>query len=137
MNGEFTLAVHALVFLNHKQTNVSSEVLAENICTNPARVRKVMAHLKRAGLIETKEGRRGGGYQFTLNAKEVTLSRVAEAINADFISSTWRSGSIDKECLIASGMSDIMNNIYTELNTKCYEHLSHTTIADIDSRIFN
>ena len=32
---------------------VSSEVLAENICTNPARVRKVMAQLKRAGLVET------------------------------------------------------------------------------------
>lgn len=35
---------------------VSSEVLAENICTNPARVRKVMAQLKRAGLVETHEG---------------------------------------------------------------------------------
>ena len=49
MTSEFGMAVHALTFLNHKGEMVSSEVLAENICTNPARVRKVMAKLKRAG----------------------------------------------------------------------------------------
>lgn len=49
-----------MVFLHHKGDMVSSEVLAENICTNPARVRKVMAQLKRAGLVETHEGAVGG-----------------------------------------------------------------------------
>ena len=47
MTSEFGIAVHAMVFLHHKGDMVSSEVLAENICTNPARVRKVMAQLKR------------------------------------------------------------------------------------------
>ena len=46
MTSEFAIAVHALVYLNHKGETVSSEALAENICTNPARVRKVMAKLK-------------------------------------------------------------------------------------------
>ena len=36
MTSEFGMAVHALTFLNHKGEMVSSEVLAENICTNPA-----------------------------------------------------------------------------------------------------
>ena len=54
MTSEFGIAVHAMVFLHHKGDMVSSEVLAENICTNPARVRKVMARLKRAGLVSTK-----------------------------------------------------------------------------------
>lgn len=52
---------------------VSSEVLAENICTNPARVRKVMAKLKRAGLVTTREGL-DGGYLFNGPADKVTLS---------------------------------------------------------------
>lgn len=136
MNGDFTLAVHALVFLNHKQTTVSSEALAENICTNAARVRKIMAHLKRAELIETKEGRQGGGYLFVLDAKTVTLKKIAEAVDADFVSSSWRSGSMDKECLVASGMADIMDDIYSELNSLCYGRLEHTTVADIDRQIF-
>lgn len=35
MTGNFCVAVHALVYLNHKGETVSSEKLAENICTNP------------------------------------------------------------------------------------------------------
>ena len=48
MNSDFIVAVHALVYLNHKADIVSSEALAKNICTNAARVRKVMAPLKLA-----------------------------------------------------------------------------------------
>ena len=51
MNSAFCLAVHALVYLHHRGELVSSEELARNICTNPARVRKVMAGLKKAGLV--------------------------------------------------------------------------------------
>lgn len=78
MTSEFAIAVHALVYLNHKGETVSSEALAENICTNPARVRKVMAKLKKAGLVATKEGV-DGGYHFIKAPAEVTLRRIDEA----------------------------------------------------------
>lgn len=136
MKGDFSLAVHLLVYLNHKKATVSSEALAENSCTNAARVRKTMAQLKRAGLIETKEGRQGGGYLFSLDAEAVTLGNIARAVEADFVSSGWHSGGRDMECLIASGMADIMDGIYSGLNTLCYESLEKTTVADIDKRIF-
>ena len=60
LNSDFCVAVHGLVYLKHKNDMVPSEELAKNICTNPARVRKVMARLKRAGLVQTKEGKVGG-----------------------------------------------------------------------------
>ena len=60
MTSEFAIGVHALVYLNHKNETLSSELLAENICTNPARIRKVMAKLKTGGLIVTQEGLKGG-----------------------------------------------------------------------------
>ena len=47
MDSSFNLAVHALVCLSHSGRSLSSEALAENICTNPTRVRRVMAGLKR------------------------------------------------------------------------------------------
>lgn len=135
MTGEFSLAVHALVYLNHKRTSLSSEALAENICTNPARVRKVMAALKRAGLISTKEGAEGG-YAFLGDAGRVTLRRVAEAVDARFVKAGWHSGSEDMECLVASGMAGIMEGIYTGLDRQCLEQLEQITIADIDGKIF-
>ena len=57
MDSSFNLAVHALVCLSHSERSLSSEALAENICTNPTRVRRVQAVLKKAGIVETREGR--------------------------------------------------------------------------------
>ena len=55
MDSSFNLAVHALVCLSHSGRSLSSEALAENICTNPTRVRRVMAGLKKAGMVETRD----------------------------------------------------------------------------------
>ena len=41
VDSSFNLAVHALVCLSHSGRSLSSEALAENICTNPTRVRRV------------------------------------------------------------------------------------------------
>ena len=104
MTSEFAIAVHALVYLHHKNAVLSSEELAENICTNSARVRKVMAKLKKKDLIGTKEGIKGG-YHMSLDASEITLGDICEALQVDIVKAAWRSGSMDMDCMIASGMA--------------------------------
>lgn len=135
MTGEFAIAVHALVFLNHKQKTVSSEELAHTICTNAARVRKVMAKLKKAQLIETKEGIEGG-YRFDKNPKTVTLRQVLEAVDTAVIAVSWKSGDKEKKCLVSSGIGDIMDKIYTEMEAVSHKYLEQFTIFDIDMAIF-
>ena len=93
MNSDFCVAVHALVYLNRRGCVLSSEELARNICTNPARVRKVLARMKKDGLVETKEGSSGGGYRFAKGAGEVSLAQVARALEVRFVSTSWHSGS--------------------------------------------
>lgn len=137
MSSEFTVAVHSLVFLNHKQRVMRSDDIAENVCTHPARVRKVLSKLKKAGLVTSREGHRCGGYAFECDAGQVTLRMVLEALNERLITSGWASGDMDMECLIASGMSAIMSDIYDELERGCHERLTKITIADIDRRIFS
>ena len=68
MDSSFNLAVHALVCLSHSGRSLSSEALAENICTNPTRVRRVLAGLKKAGMVETREGL-DGGYRLTADPR--------------------------------------------------------------------
>lgn len=135
MNSDFIVAVHALVFLNHKQGVVSSEALAENVCTNAARVRKVMAPLKRAGLVETREGNEGG-YRFAADPVGTDLASIAEALDVRFVEARWHSGDADKECLVASGMGGIMEGIFADLDDCCRERLKRVTVASIDDRIF-
>lgn len=135
MTSEFTVAVHALVFLNHKGTTYSSEGLAENICTNPARIRKVMAKLKKAGLVETKEGI-DGGYRCIEQTDQISLHEIAEALDFTFVSSGWKSGSTEMKCLIASGMGGLMEKVYEDLNEQCMERLKKIAIKDLEQQIF-
>lgn len=135
MTSEFTIAVHALVFLNHKGELLSSEAVAQNVCTNPARVRKVLSRLKKAGLVETREGLEGG-YRFAGDPDQVDLCTVADALEVDFVSASWRTGNPDMKCLIASGMDGVMSQIYGKLDQCCRERLREIHIADIDRHIF-
>lgn len=135
MTSEFAIAVHALVYLNHKAVTLSSEALAENVCTNPARIRKVMAMLKKAGLVATKEGA-VGGYSFQLDPAQVNLRMIDEAVGNTLVSAAWRPGNKEMECLVASGMADILDDIYADLDALCKERLAQISIADIDRQIF-
>ena len=136
MNSSFCVAVHALVYLNHKACMLSSEELAENICTNPARVRKVLSALKKAGMVETKEGS-VGGYRFAGDPEKLTLDQVADALQIRFVETAWRSGDTDMECLVASGMADLMDGIFSDLDRGCRKRLAEISIADLDGKIFH
>ena len=135
MTSDYCVAVHALVYLNHKAKVLSSEELAENICTNPARVRKVMAKLKKAGFVKTKEGSEAG-YLFDQDADRVTLDQIAQALEIRFVDTAWKSGDTDMKCLVASGMAGLMDEIFDDLNEQCRKRLKEITIGTLDHRIF-
>ena len=146
MNSAFCVAVHALICLNRRQEQLSSEELARSICTNPARVRKIMAGLKRAGLVETKEGNEGG-YRFVGDPAALTLDQVARALEVRFVSTNWRGGGVDQPCLEASGMAEVTDylqdlldcredSLLEELDEGCRSRLSEISLAELDSRLY-
>lgn len=135
MTSEFAIAVHAVVFLNHKGECLSSEQIARNVCTNPARLRKVLSKLKKAELIATKEGKEGGCY-FTLDSSKVNLEQILVALEEEPVTVSKHTGDIDKNCQIASGMEAIMDDIYGKMNNACVEVLRKITVRDIDQKIF-
>ena len=136
MNSDFSVAVHALVYLSHRGCSQSSEELADNICTNPARVRKIMAKLRRAGLVQTREGLEGG-YKLALPADRVSLAQVSRALEVQFVSTTWKSGNPQKACLIASGMGDLMDELYARMDQQCQQYLEGLSVSQVEHRIFD
>lgn len=135
MTSEFAVAVHALVYLNHRKETLASDTLAENVCTNPARIRKVMAKLKKKNLIATKEGQ-SGGYHMCMDAGDINLAMVYDALEAEAVSTSWKPGDTDMNCMIASGMAAIMDGIYGEMNELCRKHLEGISIKTIEEKIF-
>ena len=134
MTSEFCIAVHALVLLNRRREMLSSETLAKNVCTNPARIRKVMAKLKRANLVETKEGPEGG-YRCAVEPEAVTLEQVCLALEVQPVTCSRHSSGVDWDCMVAAGMVNVMADIYAALNRECRQWLAGRTIADIERRL--
>lgn len=135
MTAEFSLAVHGLVYLEHTGRVTTSEELAKNICTNPARVRKVMSKLRQAKLVDSLEGK-GHGYLAGEQVREITLEQVLDALQEKVVTAGWHSGNVDMDCLITSGMGAVMDRIFGEMNGNCKTYLSQITIGSIHDEIF-
>lgn len=135
MTAEFIVAVHSVVYLNHYKKRVSSEELAKDICTNPARVRKVMNLLKKAGIVEVHGGA-SGGYEFVKRADCLSLYDLFCATEERFVKVGWRSGRAESDCPVAQNMAPVMDEIMASLEDCCRNKLSHILIADIEAKIF-
>ncbi len=134
MDGLFIIAVHALVYLSHTGVFTSSRELGGNICTNSARIRKVMSKLSDAGLVETRKGK-CGGYRINGDTGRITLRTVAEALKTSFASPSWESRDYDRECLISTHMKDEMEDLGRKMDGVLYSFLGGITICDIEKDI--
>ncbi|MCI2057744.1 MAG: Rrf2 family transcriptional regulator [Oscillibacter sp.] len=135
MTAEFPLAVHALVYLLHRGQVISSQELADNICTNPARVRKVLSKLHHAGLVEAERGQ-GSGYLTRPDAGAITLRAVLRALDETPVAVSWRSGDVDRACQVSSGMAAVMDGLYGQLNEQCEKKLETVTVGSINDQLF-
>ncbi|MBC2575608.1 RrF2 family transcriptional regulator [Peptostreptococcus canis] len=131
---EFIIALHVLVFLAHDMVSKSSEELSKNVCTNPVRIRKVMSKCKKHGLVETKAGI-NGGYMISKPGNEITLKDIYDAIDVSLVESKWRSGDIKAECLIASGMGDYIDMLFSYFNEELALLLDNITLDMVEQKL--
>ena len=66
----------------------------------------------------------------------MNLRLICEAIGGRVVSTSWRSGDSEMDCLIASGMADIMDEIFMSLDAAGKKEVEKTTVGDIDLKIF-
>ncbi|MBB3110616.1 Rrf2 family protein [Paenibacillus phyllosphaerae] len=131
MNSEFTIAVHSLVYLAYLPERMApSEQIAENVATNPARIRKVMSCLRKGGYVDTREGA-GGGYRLTLDPAVVTLADVYRLMAQGSVIPSWCSGDPDMDCVVGSNMTSVMNGIFCRAEKQLEDYFAGITIADV------
>src|SRR4051812_40530876 len=82
-NTQFSLAVHVLTLLGSQAPAlVSSDFLAGSAGTSPEHVRRVLAPLRRAGLVRSRPGP-SGGWQLDGAGRETTLGEIWRAVHGD------------------------------------------------------
>ncbi|WP_134701938.1 Rrf2 family transcriptional regulator [Ammoniphilus sp. YIM 78166] len=135
MNSEFTIAVHSLVFLAYLPDHMaSSESIANNVSTNPARIRKVMSCLRKGGFVKTKEGV-GGGYILNADPQEITLAQIYRTVSCGTIKPHWCTGDPDEACVISSKIQGVMDGIFEEADAYFEKYLDQITIDSVLKKI--
>lgn len=133
---EFVVAVHSLIYLGHQKNSLTSEDLAVNVCTNPARIRRIMAKCKKMDLIDTKRGV-NGGYFLSHRLEDITLKDIYLAINIPLIQQSWLSGDSEASCLVSSGMTEVMGDVFEQLNQTAVDQLSTITLKQMENQLID
>ncbi|RXT07972.1 Rrf2 family transcriptional regulator [Ammoniphilus sp. CFH 90114] len=135
MNSEFTIAVHSLVFLAYLPDHMaSSDLIAKNVSTNPARIRKIMSCLRKGGFVKTKEGI-GGGYILNGEPEDITLAQIYRTVSCGTIKPHWCTGDPDEDCLVSSKIQVVMDDIFDEADLYFERYLDQITIASVLKKI--
>lgn len=134
MTQDFNISIHALLFLDHKGEYCTSEQIAEKVCTNPVVIRRLMGILKKARLVRTREGIRGG-YCIGEKGKDMTLLDVKQALKVQMFR---RSGSreVDEDCLLSTGMGGLLDRLYAGMDETCDQYLKGITLGQLSDQIF-
>lgn len=135
MNSEFTIAVHSLALLANRPDHMaSSELIAKNVCTHPARIRKIMSILRKHGFVKTKEGI-GGGYILNCDPQEVTLAQIYRTVSSGTLKPHLCTGDPEESCLVSSNMHCVMDEIFNEAEVYFAKYLDQITIQSVLEKI--
>jgi Rrf2 family protein len=131
MNSEFTIAVHSLVLLAHTSDHMAtSDCIAVNVATHPARIRKVMSLLRKEGYVRTKEGL-GGGFILNCDPEQVTLAELYRLTSQGTLKPSWCSGDPGMSCPVSSNMKQAMDGIFYEAELHMERYLEGHTVAGV------
>lgn len=132
-NSRFAVAVHALAMLAvHKGERRTSRDIAQSVATNPVVIRRLLAQLARAGIVESSHGAKGG-FRLAKPAAGVSLHDVYKAVEegAFFVQREKR----NEKCPLACRMHQILSGVFARVESKVLPELRRTSLADIVGEI--
>jgi Rrf2 family protein len=128
-NSRFAVAVHALALIAwHEDSRHSSREIAGSVATNPVVIRRLLAQLTRAGIVESSHGAKGG-FRLARPAGKIRLYDVYAAVEeGGFFALPGKSS---EKCPVACRMKAILNGVFQRVESKVVPELKRSTLADV------
>ena len=129
-NSQFAVAIHALTLLaQSSDEQVTSELIAGSVNTNPAFIRRVMGLLSRAGLVVSQPGV-GGGWRLVRKPELITLLEVFRAVEEGVLLAQYNSEP-NPDCLIGRNIRRTLNIYFGKAEQAFEQTLAGQTIAQV------
>ncbi|MDP0501609.1 MAG: Rrf2 family transcriptional regulator [Verrucomicrobiota bacterium JB022] len=121
--------LHVLLHMAENPLPVTSEVMAQHMQTNPVVVRRTMAGLRKAGLVEAAKGP-GGGWRLTCALAETTLHDVYRALGEPALFS-FGNRNPQPRCLVEQAVNASIDEARQAAEAQLLARLTEVTLADI------
>lgn len=127
---QFAIGVHTLAVLSQSpDTFRTSTEIAESTLTHPVVVRRLMASLQEAGLVETQKGP-GGGVRLAKLPRQITLADVYKAVETSEPLHLPHTAP-NKNCPIGQAMQSILEEIFARAEKALTRELASTTLSEV------
>ena len=129
MDTKFSVAVHVLILISESPNPISSDQMAESVGTNASYIRKILARLKKAEIVD---GHRGiSGYRLTAAPEQLTLLQVYQAV-------TEESGphlldihqNPNDRCIVGRHVKPVLTGMFADIEEGFSRSLAGKTLAD-------
>lgn len=131
-NTQFSIAVHLLAGLGYRKgREATSGELAMSVNTSPSFVRRTLAKLSKAGLVETTTGK-SGTCRLGREPNEISLLDVYEAVDAPKAFAIHAYAPL-KPCPVSCNIKTALEHALTKTQEAMEDSLRSITLAEIIS----
>ena len=129
MDTKFSVAVHILILISEAPKALTSDQMAQSAGTNASYIRKILALLKRAGIVE---GHRGvGGYVLRDAAKNLSLLEIYRAVMAESdVHLLDIHQNVNDQSVVGRHIQPVLAGMFEEVETAFARSLAEKTLAD-------
>ena len=134
ITSKFTTAVHILTCIDmfSSQMRVTSEFLSGSTGVNAVIIRNVLAQLKAAGIVRTRQG--SGGAHLARSLNEITLYDIYQAVDCVDNDGLFHfHENPNAECPVGRNIHKVMDGRLSAVQTALENELKKTTLAEIVS----
>lgn len=130
MDTRFSSALHMLIMISEAETPMTSEQMANSVGTNPTYIRKIAGLLKKAGIIDSSQGK--SGFTLLIPAEQLTLCRIYQAVNeSEAVHLFDLHQNPNDECIVGKHIKPVLENEFSSLETVITQALNGRTLRDI------
>ena len=129
MDIKFSVAVHVMILISESPTPINSEQMAESVGTNASYIRKILALLKKAEIVD---GHRGiSGYSLTVAPEQLTLLQVYQAVMEESkIHLLDIHQNPSDQCIVGQHIRPVLTDMFTDMEEAFSRTLAGKTLAE-------
>ena len=129
MDTKFSVAVHILILISESPPPINSDQIAMSVGTNASYVRKILALLKKAGIVHGHQGI--SGYSLLFAPKRLTLLQIYQAVMEQpkpHLLDVHQNPS--DRCIVGQHIRTVLTGMFADVEDTFARSLSDKTLAD-------